>query len=302
VGCALVEEGALSVAGAEEREVDVPALARERGVPLRHEGREEPAPLRPDLREGLEQGGPIRRLADLRDTERGLPHTRPGLGVQPLDGTSERLHRRHELVVGLGVDAAPQHRVPEHARRERHEIAVALRADRLGRLLEEEELVFERAEDVVPERGGARRDAREEAATAGPRVVPGELPEEQHRVRFEWDAPQRLEIELHGRVAVAGVPPGDRRVVVEHVGAVPADHDVAEAEALLGARQELRSLDVFATQHAVDVRHRHLVAANPVLIEPRLQLVDRLQPLHRISCCSVRRTGRFEQEVTRPCA
>ena len=60
------------------------------------------------------------------------------------------------------------------------------------------------------------------------------------------------------RVGIGGVPAGERDVVVELVVGVPAEDDVAEAEALFERGQELVARHVLAAQDAVDVEDADL--------------------------------------------
>src|SRR6187549_1695372 len=66
-------------------------------------------------------------------------------------------------------------------------------------------------------------------------------------------------------------------VVVELVGAVPTEHDVAHAEAAAQRRAELAFVDVLATQNAIDVRDGQFVEANAGLLEVGLDLFWRVE-------------------------
>ena len=70
------------------------------------------------------------------------------------------------------------------------------------------------------------------------------------------------EVEPRERVGKAVLPAGELGVVVGLVGDVPAEDDVAEAEAAgrrrLGRAEELVDVQVLAAQDAVDVADRDL--------------------------------------------
>src|SRR6185312_27043 len=60
----------------------------------------------------------------------------------------------------------------------------------------------------------------------------------------------RAEVDPRQRIGEALVPAGVCRVVVALVVAIPAEHDVAEAEAAFERRLELVLVQVLAAQHA----------------------------------------------------
>ena len=79
------------------------------------------------------------------------------------------------------------------------------------------------------------------------------IDQERGRVGLPRDDAEGVDVDLGVRVGVTRVPAGDPGVVVEDVADVPAEDDVAEAEARLEHAPELLERDVFAAQHAVDV-------------------------------------------------
>ena len=85
-----------------------------------------------------------------------------------------------------------------------------------------------------------------------------ELAEEERQVVLERDQPHGLGQDAHRRVRIGGVPAGQRGVVVELVVGIPAQHHVAEAEALLERRFELVAGHVLAAHDAVDVEDADL--------------------------------------------
>ena len=70
----------------------------------------------------------------------------------------------------------------------------------------------------------------------------------------------RAQVETRKRIGKSLVPTGKRRVVVARVVAIPAEHDVAEAETALDRRLELLLVNVFAAQDSVDIGHGDLDA------------------------------------------
>ena len=74
---------------------------------------------------------------------RGLEHAGAGLGVQAFERHAHHLAHLEQARVELGMHRAAQHRIAEEAGRHRLQVAIALLAHRMRRLLEDEELVFE---------------------------------------------------------------------------------------------------------------------------------------------------------------
>ena len=127
-----------------EADVDVAALAGPVVGPLGHEGRHQAAALRQHFHEGLEQGGAVGALERLVEGEGGLENARAGLGVQALDRHAHLFAGVEDLVIELGPDRAAYHRIAEIAGRHRRQVAEALFADALRRLVEHEEFVLGR--------------------------------------------------------------------------------------------------------------------------------------------------------------
>ncbi len=72
-----------------------------------------------------------------------------------------------------------------------------------------------------------------------------------------------------GGVGEGGVPAGEGDVVVLLVVGVPAQHHVAEPQALVQRREELGAVDVLAAQDAVVVEHADLDVRQPPLLDDR---------------------------------
>ena len=121
----------------------------------------------------------------LVDADRGLEHARPGLGVETLERHVHRPAGVEELAVELGMDRGAQDRVAEEPRRHRLQVAVALLAHRVRRLVEEEELVFERRQDREAHPGGLGEDAPQEPARADRLGLLGKLAQEERRAVLE---------------------------------------------------------------------------------------------------------------------
>ena len=79
--------------------------------------------------------------------------------------------------------------------------------------------------------------------------------------------------DAHGCVRIGGVPAGVVDVVVELVVRIPAEHHVAEAEALLERREELVAADVLAAQDAVDVDDPDLDVRVPALFDEAARIL-----------------------------
>ena len=86
-------------------------------------------------------------------------------------------------------------------------------------------------------------------------VRAGEFAEHQRQIAFKRQQPGRLRQQAHRGVGIGGMPACHFDVVVQLIVAVPAEHHVAEAEALLQRRQEFVAAHVFAAHDAIDVEH-----------------------------------------------
>ena len=133
-----------------------------------------------------------------------------------------------------------------------------LGADRLGRFLEDEELVLEAGVGVVPQRPAAVYHTPQQGTRAHRFGGRGKLPEEEQPPVLERQRPTGIGQDAGRCIRVTGVPARVLDVVVELVLAIPAEHDVAEAEAAVERRQEFFARDVLAAQDAVDVEDAHL--------------------------------------------
>ena len=192
-----------------ERDVDVAALARVVVAPLRHEGRHQTLALHRDLREGLEERGLVGGAKARGMADRGLDDAGARLGVETFEAAVEGGHRVHQRVVELGVDGASQDRIAEHSRRHGLEIAVALLAHAFGRLVEQEELVFEGRLDVEAEPRRVGERSLQHAAGTDLLIDALEAADEQQRIRLPRHPAQGREIEPDRRIAVARMPTGD---------------------------------------------------------------------------------------------
>ena len=86
----------------------------------------------------------------------------------------------------------------------------------------------------------------------------GELAEEHDHVAFEGQRAAGVRQHAHRRVRIGGVPAGVFHVVVELVVRVPAQHHVAEAEALVERGEELVAAHVLAAHDTVVVEDADL--------------------------------------------
>src|SRR6185503_276329 len=135
-------------------------------------------------------------------------------------------------------------------------VDVPLGRERLRRLPEVEPFVLDAALGRIAGPPGAVEHLLEKLAGADvQREPPGvhELAQEEGHVAVPGDRAARGEVEAHLGVGIARVPPRVGRVVVADVAGVPAEDDVAEAEAGRRGREELLLMEVFAAQDAVDV-------------------------------------------------
>src|SRR5688500_3461271 len=87
----------------------------------------------------------------------------------------------------------------------------------------------------------------------GGAVLVHEIDEERRRVRLPWRKAQRRPVDGGVRIGIARVPASDLRVIVEDVADIPAENDIAEAEALVDHVPELLERNELAPQDPVDV-------------------------------------------------
>jgi hypothetical protein len=177
-----------------------------------------------------------------------------------------------------------QHRVAEIAGRQRLEVAIALLAYRVGRLIKDEELVFEGGRHREPHLLRLPQHAAQEAARADRLRLAGELAQEEGDAVLEGQDAARVGQEAHGRVRIGRVPARIGDVVVELVVGVPADDDVAEAEALLQGGQEFLTRQVFAAQDPVDVGEPDLHVGVAALLDEAPRLLCILDADDRLLC------------------
>ncbi len=146
----------------------------------------------------------------------------------------------------------------------------------MRRLLEHEELVFDRALGL--EAHGVRLvdDAAEHAARADLLGLLGELAQEEQRAVLVRQVAAGVGQQAHGRIGIGGVPAGVGDVVVELVVGIPAQHDVAEADAGLEAGKELVAAQILAAQDAVGVEDADLDVAEIALADDLAGVVRRL--------------------------
>ncbi len=240
--------------------------------PFGHEGSHHAAALGQYLHEGLEQRGLVGGFQRPVVVDRRLQHAGPGLGVQPLDRDAHGLEAAEDLVIKVGPDRAAQPRIAEIAGRDVREVAIALLAHALRRLVEQEELVFEgRAGGKAhplrllqhPAQGAARAERLGRAC---------ELAKEEERALLEGQRPAGLGQDAHRRIRIGGVPAREGHIVIELIVGVPAQHHVAEAEAAVEGREELGLGDVFAAQHAIGVEQADLDVGDAPLLDDLARL------------------------------
>jgi hypothetical protein len=222
----------------------------------------------------LEQDRAVGLLERLAERDRHFVDARAGLGVQPLDRHAEGEHLVHQRVHELAVAVHAQERIAEHAWRDRLRIDAALGGPRLRRLEEVEPLELHPAHRNEPHLLGAREDALQGLARADRRrrvVGLTNSPRKKGTLPSHGTVPLRREVEARERIRKAVLPAGERRVVVGLVADVPAEDDVAEAEAAgrrgLGGAEELVDVQVLAAQDAVDVADRDLDLAAAALAD-----------------------------------
>ncbi len=233
--------------------MDMARLARPVGRPARHEGRHQAALLRHDLGKGLEQHGLVGGGEGTIDLDRGFEHARPRFLVQAFQGHVHLDAAVEDVAVEVAVDRGAQHGIAEEARLDRLEVAVVLFAHRLRRFLEHEEFVFQAGQHLEAHLVGLGQGPAQHGAGADLFILAVEFAEEEQHVVLPGDLAAAFGQDAHGGVGIARVPAGDGNVVVQLVLGIPAQHHVAEAEALIEGGDELVGLHVLAAHDAVHV-------------------------------------------------
>ena len=188
-------------------------LARPVARPFRHEGRHPAAALREDLGERLEQRRLVGRASASSTVIAASSTPGPVSVCRPSSSMSIARAGVEQLVIEFRVHRRAQHRIAEEARRDVLEVAIALLAHGMRRLVEEEELELGGGRDGVAHvrrRASARGAASPRGQTAS--RVAGELAEEERQIVFERDAAACVSgSDAHRRVRIGGVPAGERR-------------------------------------------------------------------------------------------
>ena len=151
------------------------------------------------------------------------------------------------------MHAGAKHGIAEESGREVFQIAIAFLAHGMRRLLEEEELELRRSRNGKSHLGGPGEHAAQDAARADRFGVTVELAKEEWQIALERNEAHGFGQHAHGRVRIGRVPARERRVVIELIVRIPAEHHVAEAKALLERGFELVARHVLAAHDAVDV-------------------------------------------------
>ena len=140
-------------------------------------------------------------------------------------------------------------------------------ANRVRRLLEQEELVFGGRERRISHVLGAHKHAFQRGSGADRLGGSRELGQKQQSVAFERQRPAGCGIDHALRIGVRRMPSGEADVVVELIARIPAEHDVAETEAAIECRQEFLGGEVFPPQHAVHIENPELDVAHAAFMD-----------------------------------
>ena len=74
-------------------------------------------------------------------------------------------------------------------------------------------------------------------------------------------------IDARGGVGIGGVPAGERALVVELIVGIPAQHDVAEAEALIERADELVAGEIFSANDPIEIDDAELDVRQAPLLD-----------------------------------
>ena len=146
----------------------------------------------------------------------------------------------------------------------------------MRRFLEQEELEFGRGVDGKSDILGALENAAQQSARTQRLSRAGEFGEEEQHVALDRNRAAGLRQDAAGRVGIGGVPAGEGGIVVELVVGIPAQHDVAEAEAVIERGEEFLARDIFAAQHAVEIDDADLDVAEVALLDQTARVGARL--------------------------
>ena len=281
----VVEQVALAV---RQALVDVAAATRQFGVRLGHEAGHDAKAHADFLGPGLEQDGAVGLRQRLAEAQGRFQHARAGFGVQAFDRDAEGRHLVHQRLEILAVAHHAQQRIAKHAGRQRLGVHALLGGPALRRFQEIEPLEFHAGHDAETHLFGPFQHPLERLARAE-RVRRAVGIDEFAQEKRDAVVPRHLakggQVKPRQRIGKAVRPARDGGVVVAAVRHVPAQHDVAKAEAAvrvgLGHAEELVLVQQLAAQHAVDVADRHLHLA-------RARRLDRfhggMKPVFRCGC------------------
>ncbi len=259
----------------------------------------------------LNRYGAIGRLECFRKLDGDFVHARSRLGMQAFDRDVEGEHFDHQRLEEFAILVGAQERVSEHAGRDRVRPDVTFVGPGLRRLGEIEPLEF----DSAHRRNAKLLGALEYPLEGLPRahrmrhflavLLRHEIAEEERHAVVPRHVAMRAEVDPGECIRETLVPAGHRGVVVTLVAHVPAEDDVAKAEATLRGGEELVLVQVLAAQHAVDVGHRHLDALAGLVANGVEDLLggDRLRHVSAPLLLALRlRDGRRSAIVTRRAA
>jgi hypothetical protein len=251
----IVEEVACTV-GIPQALVDMSAAAGQRLVDLGHERGHDAVAVGDLLDAGLEEDGPVGRLHDAGMCDGALVGARARLGMEAFDGDAEGRELVEEVAhVGV-LQRAAQDGIAEHAGRQRGESLVVLGLCGGGRLVEVEPFELLGEDGFEAGLPGLVADAFEELPGADGRGTAGlrrEFSEQEGKAFLPGDGAEGIGVEACRAVGEARMPASVGGSVVQRVGGVPSEDDVAEGAALCGDGTELVEGDVLPAEDPVDV-------------------------------------------------
>ena len=211
--------------------------------------------MREHFGEGFEERSTVGHFDAFGDVERGFEYAGSGFGVEAFEWEVHFVAEVQEIVVELGVDGIADDGVSEESGGDRLHVAVAFFAHGVGVFFEEEEFEFECAVSGEAHIFGAVEYATQGGAGADDFSFAGEFSEHEQGVFFEGNFAGGFGEDANVGVGVGSVPAGECGFIVELIVAVPAEDDVAEAEAAVEGFEEFFVVHVFAAQDAVDIEH-----------------------------------------------
>ena len=94
-----------------------------------------------------------------------------------------------------------------------------------------------------------------------------EIGDKKCRARLPGDLPEGANVNFRRGVGKASMPAGDRRLIIQFICRIPAENNIAEAEALFQCRFKLLNIDVFPPHDTVYIKNAQFDLVNLIFFQ-----------------------------------